>query len=136
MDAHSALQTLGIDDDQLASLPYITGKKILHDTVALTRCELRFRRSFGFDSTQRLRVIGLTHKTPNPILARDRDCSKKWLVDQFGEPFEESMRDSVRVSAWNVAGAKLTLEAKSYDDNYGFVLIYLYPDSPSLTSVR
>lgn len=134
MNAPTVLRILHLPDDRLAGLPYITGRKILHDTEALTDCKLPFRRSFAFDSSGRLTAIGLTYKTPNRRLKDDRECGLKWLAEEFGKPAEEFYRDSVKVSAWNVGSAKLTLEAKSYDDNFGFVLIYLYTEGPSFTS--
>jgi hypothetical protein len=129
MDSDRALRVLRKPEDILNSLPYISGKKIVNDTAQLTFCKLDFRRSFGFDSSGHLSVIGLTHKTTVAQMNSERDCAMQWLVNQLGAPIGENKVDDVRVTFWNVSGAKLTLEAKAYNDRDAFVLIYFYGDT-------
>jgi hypothetical protein len=127
MRSEEALDILHKPRTAIAGLPYLSGQKILDDTIVLTPCNIPFRRSFGFDSSDRLAAIGLTHKTTLEKMLTERQCAMTWLVGQFGKPTAERVRDSVSVSLWNVASGELSLEAKPYGPE-AFVLIYVYED--------
>lgn len=126
MPADAALKKLKRPSNFLASLPWIAGKRIVVDTMKLTDCALEMRRSVGFDSTNAVAVIGLTHKTTPDQVDSTQKCALRWLRGLFGTPTSVEQDDASKIYVWADATSKLTLEAKGYNEHDFFLLIYWF----------
>ncbi len=123
--ATSALPIIGKKPDALERVKPHSGQRVITDTLTVSDCELRMKRSLGFDSTGTLTAIGLTYKTIPDRSTDARDCAFQWLKKTYGPPTSET-EDIVKQEVWQYDGVKLTLEAKQYNEHDVFVLIYYY----------
>ncbi len=126
MPAREALKLTGRAPDVLTQVRVRDGKRIITDTVPLTFCKLPMRRSLGFDSLGTLTAIGITYKTTPDKIKSARDCAFQWLTSMFGSSDEEQIHDNTKQEIWHLGAAQLTMEAKGYNENDYFVLIYYY----------
>jgi hypothetical protein len=128
MSSHEALTKLRKPADALENVKPHGGKRILTDTCPLTFCKLPIRRSIGFDTTDRLKGIGLTYKTSADFVKEARDCAFTWLSNTYGPPSSEEKDGGATRDVWHLGKARLTLESKNYNPKDFFVLIYYYSD--------
>jgi hypothetical protein len=128
MSSHEALAKLRKPIDALEHIKAHGGQRVLTDTCPLTFCKLAIRRSLGFDTTDRLKGIGLTYKTTEDDIKEARDCAFTWLSNTYGPPSAEESVGGNTKEVWHLGKARLTLEAKNYNPRDYFVLIYYYSD--------
>jgi len=128
MSSHEALLKLKKPVDALEHIKPHGGQRILADTCPLTFCKLPIRRAIGFDSTDRLKGIGLTYKTTSDFVKEARDCAFTWLSNTYGPPTSEEGDGATVKDVWHLGKARLTLESKNYNPKDYFVLIYYYSD--------
>ncbi len=127
MKAATALPIVNKQTDALVHVKFHSGQRVISDNVTFSDCELSMKRSLGFDSMNTLTAIGLTYKTTPERIVDARDCAFQWLKKSYGPPTSET-EDTVKQEVWQYDGVKLTLEAKQYNSNDVFVLIYYYKE--------
>jgi hypothetical protein len=101
-------------------------EQIVTDTFTIPSCTLPLRRSVGFDTSGKLRAVGLTYKTTADHIQHSHDCILKWLTQLYGPTGKRMKPDSTLEEVWQLGSACLTLEAKQYNPHDYFVLIYYY----------
>lgn len=127
MPSTEVFKALGKPATTLDNVPLINNKKILSDTLSLDSCAIKFRRSFGFDASNNLTVLGLTFKGNQQDVEDKKDCVLNWLKRDLGNPQQTEMTDGVMISKWNFQdGTTLSFEAKAYNEKDYFMLMYFY----------
>ena len=126
MSANDAFRITGKSVD-LSTYKVISGKRIVNDTIALADCGASFRRSIAFDSSQKLKVIGLTYRSDSARIAKVKDCTFDWLVAQYGKPeIDSTTEDTVDTYVWQAADAVITMDSRPYNERHSFVLVYFF----------
>jgi hypothetical protein len=124
MPASEAFEVTGRDVD-LSSFPVISGKRIVNDTIPIGDCGAYFRRSIAFDTLQRLKVVGLTHRTHPAKVEAVKECVLNWLTKEYGDPEIDSLtNDTVDMYVWRSADAMITMDSRPYNERHSFVLVY------------
>lgn len=126
MSAKEAFKITGRSVD-LSTYKVIGGKRIVNDTIELSNCGVRFRRSMAFDSSQRLKVVGLTYRSDSTENVRVRNCTLGWLQATYGRPEIDSItNDTVDTYIWRADDAMITMDARPYNERHSFVLVYFF----------
>ena len=129
MPARAALHAARKNPYALDHVKSHGGQRVLSDTVAITDCNLAFRRSLGFDDHGKLTAVGFMYKTTPERVDSARACAYRWLKHIYGTPTDERMRADTKQEVWNFGNARITLESKGYNPRDYFVLIYYYEAS-------
>lgn len=126
MSPNETFEITGREVD-ISRYPVISGKRIVSDTIPIGECSAYFRRSIAFDTLQRLKVIGLTHRTHPAKVEAVKACMLKWLTADYGEPEIDSLtNDTVDMYVWRTADAVVTMDSRPYNERHSFVLVYFY----------
>jgi hypothetical protein len=129
MPAQEVLALTGHSVSELAARPIVSGRRILNDTVAWTACNLPVRRSLAFDTLERLDVIGITYRTRPEHTRELTQCMLGTLEDEYGKQSCDSLGMSV-VHRWVVDASTIEFEAKAYNDQDTFLMVYMYGQEP------
>jgi hypothetical protein len=126
MSANDAFKITGKNVD-LSKYKVIGGKRIVNDTFSLADCGAHFRRSIGFDSLQKLKVVGLTYRSDSAEIAKVRECTLNWLQASYGQPsIDSTTNDTVDTYIWRAADAMITMDSRPYNERHSFVLVYFF----------
>jgi len=127
MPAGDVFRVLNKPDNSLEKIPLINNKRILIDTLMLDSCSVKMRRSFGFDATNILTVVGFTYKGSPEDVDSKKECVLNWVKKELGNPRQTEVKDDVTIYKWNFQdGANLSLESKGYNEKDHFILMYYY----------